>query len=113
VYETVILPPYEYEQMFKYKVAAKSSEDYYGPQYRYVRERTVLFGANAEPEKGQGRLVRSHLAIYRRADGKLLGESVQYIRAGGDGFTFGLQPSSNACPRPGISLTTSVFAKGR
>lgn len=112
VYETVTLSPAEYDRVLHYKVTAKSTEDYYGPQYRYVRERTVLVGANARPEKGQGRLARTHFAVYRRSDGKLLGENVEYTRAGGDGFTFGFHPSTNACPRQGISLATSVFLRG-
>jgi len=112
VYETVTLSPAEYDRVLSYVTTAKSVEDYYGPHYRYMRERKILIGENAQPEKGEGRLTRWHLAIYRQSDGKLLGESVEYTRAGGDGFTFGFQPSNNACPRQGISLATSVFVKG-
>src|SRR5262245_2035437 len=86
VYEIVTLPPAEFDQVLHYKSTAKSTEDYYGPQYRYVRERVVLVGALADPYKGQGSLVRTHYAVYRRSDGKLLGENVEYTRAGGDGF---------------------------
>lgn len=37
------------------------------------------------------------IAIYRRADGKLLGEATAYGRSGGDLFAFP-HPSSKTCP---------------
>jgi hypothetical protein len=112
VYETVTLPPADYERVFSYVITVKSGEGYYGPDYRYVSEPRALVGANADLGKGQGRLVRWHEAIYRRSDSKLLGESVLYIRTGGDGFTFGFTPSNDSCPRPRTSLATSIFLKG-
>ena len=111
VYETVTLPPDEYARLFT-SATSKNGDRYYGPEYRYVQHRAVIAGKDADPEKGQGRLSRWSEEIYRRLDGKLLGESVFYIRAGGDGFTFGFHPSSNVCPRPRAGLGTSVFLKG-
>ena len=112
VYETVTLSSEEYTRIFGYAINTKSKEDYYGPDYRYVLTQNVLIGKEADPEKGQGRLTRWYSAIYRRADGRLLGESVSYGRSGGDGFTFGFHPSVNSCPRLSRGLDQMVFLKG-
>lgn len=116
VYETVKLPPSEFsntgQPLAKYVPIAKSPEDYLGPDYRYVQKQEVLAGKNANTEKGEGRLWRWHSSIYRRSDERLLGESISYGRSGGDGFTFGFQPSSNHCPKPRIDLIKSVFVRG-
>ncbi len=116
VYETVVLPASEFsntgQPMAKYIPLSKSDDDYLGPDYRYVRKIDVLIGEKADIEKGEGRLTRRHIAIYRRSDGRLLGESVSYGRGGGDGFTLGFQPSGNYCPKPRPDLINSVFLKG-
>ena len=116
VYETVTLPASEFsnvgQPLARYAQQAKSPEERLGPDYRYVWQRTVLFGVGAKLEVGEGTLIRNHLSITRRADGRLLGESVSYARGGGDGFTFGFQPSGNHCPNPRIDLIGSVFIRG-
>lgn len=116
VYETVKLPASEFsntgQPLTRYIPLAKSDADYLGPDYRYVRKRDILVGQQANAEKGEGQLTRWHHAIYRRSDGRLLGESVSYARAGGDGLTFGFQPSGKNCPVPSIDLAQSVFIKG-
>ena len=116
VYETVTLPASEFsnvgQPLARYAQQAKSPEERLGPDYRYVWQRTVLFGVGAKLEAGEGTLVRDHLSITRRADGRLLGESVSYARGGGDGFTFGFQPSGNHCPKPRVDLIGFVFLKG-
>lgn len=111
VYETVTLSPQEYDEIFSYAATAKSREHYYGPEYRYVSKHEVLVGENAQPEKGEGRLSRAYVAIYRRSNDRLLGESVLYGRIGGDGFTFGFQPSTNLCPRRQRDLGRTVFLR--
>jgi hypothetical protein len=116
VYETVTLPASEFsnlgQPLARHAQQAKSTEDRLGPEYLYGWQRSVLVGAAAKPENGEGRLTRVHVSITRRADGRLLGESVSYGRTGGDGFTFGFQPSGNHCPKPRIDLIGSVFIKG-
>lgn len=116
VYETVTLPASEFsstgQPLAKYIPLAKSDADYLGPDYRYVQRREILVGQNADIGKGEGRLSRWYSAVYRRADGRLLGESVSYGRGGGDGFTFGLQPSGDYCPKPRVDLIKAVFVKG-
>jgi hypothetical protein len=112
IYETVTLPASEYEAIWKYAATARSPADYYGPDYRAVRTREVLVGKNAKPGTGEGRLARLYSAVYRRSDGRLLGEQVQYRRDGGDPFTLGFQPSSAACPHIEPGLAKSIFIKG-
>lgn len=116
VYEKVTLPGSEFsntgEPLAKYIPLAKSDEDYLGPEYRYVRKIDVLVGKKADIEKGEGRLTHFYTAIYRRSDGRLLGESISYGRGGGDGFTFGFNPTGNYCPKPRVNLINSVFLKG-
>lgn len=110
VYEKIILPAKEFEALKSHVSIAKSTEDYYGPDYLYIRTREILVGAHANAQKGEGQLTRWHHAIYRRTDGRLLGESVSYSRAGGDGYTFGFQPSGRNCPIAKSALDQLVFA---
>lgn len=116
VYESVTLPPSEFnnlgQPLARYQQQATTHEQRLGPDYRYVTRRDVLVGKVAHPDKGQGRLARLYWGIYRRADGKLLGEQVEYQRIGGDGFTFGFQPSRASCPPTSRGLEASVFLKG-
>ena len=78
VYETVKLPAEKfnkYGQVNFYRPI--DGENALGPEYvwkwnlRYYR-------------KGNPSFYRSHIQIYRKSDGKLLGESVSYKRGGGD-----------------------------
>lgn len=110
VYETVTLTPAEFETLNSYAATAKDRQEYFGPAYTYIEERKVL--DVGEPSKGEGRLTRWSISIIRRSDGRLLGESVEYFRTGGDLFTFGFQPSSNYCPKPRTTLAQAVFIKG-
>jgi hypothetical protein len=116
VYETVILPAGEFssggQPLAKYVTVARTDEEYLGPAYRYLRKIEVIVGKEADPERGEGVLTRNHIFIHRRSDGRLLGESIEYDRGGGDGFTFGFHPSGNYCPKPPPNLIASVFLKG-
>ena len=112
VYETVTLSQGDYVQMSKY-ATSRNRENYYGPEYRYVYRRENIVGSDSGPERGEGRLSRSYWAIYRRSDGRLLGENIAYSRGGGDyWFLLGVHPSSSYCPEPRIDLGQSVFMKG-
>ena len=116
VYETVTLPASDFsnigQPLARYQQTAQSEQDRFGPDYRYVSKREVLVGKDANPERGEGRLVRVYTAIYRRSDNKLLGEQIWYQRGGGDGFTFGFQPSGKECPVLQTSVGLQVFRKG-
>ncbi len=116
VYETVTLSPSEFsnigQPLARYQRLAVSNEEILGSDYRYVLKTEILTGFSANAEKGAGQLRRVHNSIYRRSDGKLLGEQVWYDRSGGDWFTFGFQPSGNSCPQPRRDLARSIFIKG-
>lgn len=116
VYETVTLPAGEFsnvgQPLARYWKLETPAEERLGPDYRYVEKREILVGRHADPTKGEGQLVRSYQSIYRRKDGRLLGESVRYDRGGGDFLTFGFQPSGNSCPRFTQGLDQAIFIKG-
>ncbi len=116
VYETVTLPASDFsnigQPLARYQQIAKSVEDLLGPDYKYIRKSEILVGKGANPLRGEGVLTRTYFAIYRRADNRLLAESVQYDRGGGDGFfTFGAQPSGNSCPKQNVEPSGSVFLR--
>lgn len=116
VYETVTLPTSDFsnigEPLARYQQSARSAEEYLGPEYKYIRNIEFLVGKDANALRGEGQLMRTYYAIYRRADGRLLGEAVEYHRGGGDGsFGFGAQPSGDRCPKTSIGLITSVFVR--
>lgn len=111
VYEEVRLTAAEYQKLVMFR-SAKSDEDFYGPAYRYVSQREILIGTDEGATRGEGRIFRSYSAIYRRSDNRLLGESVNYFRTGGDGFTGGSHPSSASCGSTKVpSLGQSVLIK--
>lgn len=116
VYETATLPASEFsstgQPLAKYIPLAKSEADYLGPEYKYVQQRKIIVGQGADIQEGEGQLSQWYSAVYRRSDGLLLGESISYGRGGGDGFTFGFQPSGNYCPKPRIDLIKAIFIKG-
>ena len=99
VYKTVKVSPskfnaqgylnfYQGENALNSEYIYKSEETY----YRY-----------GEPE-----LYRRHSQLIRRSDKKLLGESVHYIRRGGD-FPGPMFPSSFRCPSEPVGLMVQVF----
>ena len=124
VYETVTLPATYFEhsgrlkvsQSMAYGVSSEREETQFqrvgDDEYRIITKRQILAGATANPERGEGRLVRLHWAIYRWPDRKLLGEQVEYRRVGGDSFTFGFHPSSASCPRVDRDVQQIAFTHG-
>ncbi len=116
VYETVTLPASEFsnvgQPLARYAQQATATEDRLGPDYRFVLNREALVGPQANAQKGEGQLMRIHNAIYRRSDGRLLGEQIWYSRSGGDWFTFGFQPSGKSCPDFSRDVAQEVFRRG-
>ena len=97
VYETVELPPEMFDQgggpfpgWRKRKL-----DDRLSPDYAYERTDTIL--KDGDPLKGQGLLRRFQVRIIRRADMKIMGESVNYGRSGGD-FIVIDHFTSKVCP---------------
>lgn len=97
VYETVTLPPEMFDQWGDPFPGwrGRKLEDRLGPEYRYVVETTYL--KQGDPLKGEGRLDRTATQIYRRSDGKLMGQAISYGRSGGDFIAYA-HPTSKSCP---------------
>jgi len=114
VFETVILPPEKFDQWGDPFPGwrGRKPEDRLGADYRYVVETTYL--KQGSPMKGEGRLDRTSVRIYRRTDEKLLGEAISYGRSGGDFIAYA-HPTSRSCPNYKTDedwVIKSVFLKG-
>ena len=117
VYEIVMLPASMFDQLgdpfpgWRARVLQGKPEERLGAEYRYVVERVHL--KNGDPLKGEGRLDRTSERIYRRADGKLMGEAISYGRSGGDFIAYA-HPTSKSCPiyqSANEKLIRSVFLR--
>lgn len=100
VYETVPLPPEKfnkYGQINFYRPT--QGENTLGKDYLFKRE-TYYY------KQGNPDLFRLHTQIFRRSDGKLLGESVFYKRGGGD-IPGPWHGSSYMCPE--LSVRTDIL----
>ena len=80
VYETVLLPPEKFDKYGNINFFNSIKEDGLGTGYIYKHQTTWL---NAGGEQVVPRAYRTHEQVFRRADGKLLGESIYYARVGG------------------------------
>lgn len=89
VYETVRLPPDEFNQWGQVRIPSKKNA---GPENAYFYEPSTAYLKRGNPEIWQ-----SKNKVYRRADNKLLGESIGYARRGG-GLPGPWHESSFACP---------------
>jgi len=104
VYETVTLPPDKFDRYGKPNFRIPSKE-YLRPQDEYFYTLDILYFRKGNPE-----ISREHIKLFRRSNGKLLGEAVYYGRGGGD-ISGPWHDSSFHCP----SLTkqpyleTSIF----
>ena len=100
VYETVPLPPdkfNKYGQINFYRPT--QGENTLGKDYLFKRE-TYYY------KQGNPDLFRLHTQIFRRSDGKLLGESVFYKRGGGD-IPGPWHGTSYMCPE--LSVKTDIL----
>jgi hypothetical protein len=78
IYETVTLPPDQFDQWGMVKFYRPTGgEEALGREYIFTHEKTYL-------RQGNPQLVRERFTITRRSDNKFLGESVVYGRSGGD-----------------------------
>lgn len=118
VYETVVLPASEFsrygEPLDRYRLGNPNPEDRLGPDYRWIEQTEFL--KRGDTLKGEVQLIRGIQKISRRSDGKLLGESIEYGRSGGDLYVsllLGLHPSSSSCPTGQGSLVQTIFIQGR
>lgn len=106
VYETVTLPVKFVDRYGSIRIPEKSRAKSTDEYYYEVSETYFL--------KGNPEMWRSKFSIYRRSDSKVIGESVRYIRRGGD-LPSPMHDSSFACPEIGAqpSLESAVFIKGQ
>lgn len=97
IYETVTLPAELFDQWGDPFPGwrGRPSEERLGPQFRYEWKIIEIKKGNAL--KGEGELKRFEVRIFRRSDGKLLGEGVSFGRSGGDFIAFA-HPTSRSCP---------------
>lgn len=106
VYETVKVPA---EKIDKWGMVAfykpTQGENALGPEYIYKEETTYY-------RRGNPDLFRMHTQVLRRADGKILGESVFYKRGGGD-LPGPWEGSSFMCPELSVAndVLRQVFIK--
>lgn len=79
VYETVKLPPEKFDkrQHFINFYRPTQEENALGSEYLFKQDIHYYYKGNPE-------MSRKHYQIFRRSDGKLLGESILYGRGGGD-----------------------------
>ncbi len=118
VYETVTLPASEFSRygqpLDRYWSNQSDPENKLGPDYRYVYELSFL--KRGDTLKGEVQTRRSTTKVIRRSDGKLLGESVEYGRSGGDSYLyliFGGHPSASSCPAGADQLLINLFTQSQ
>lgn len=75
---------------------------------KYIATAKVTTLKAGDPIKGEGSLDRIYTSLVRIEDEKILAESVQYLRAGGDGFYWG-HHTQKACPNYPMELNDKVF----
>lgn len=116
IYETVTLPPEKFTVGGDINFYVRSSlggENLLGPEYIWKWDVKYL-QPGADP-RANPRIWRDHTQIYRRSDGKLLGESISYTRFGGDpDFVkkrLDFPGTHYSCPEGPTSLIKHVFIK--
>jgi len=111
VYETVKLTPELLDRygriIIPFKERAKESDEYY-----YVTETVYLKGSEVSKDY-KARMWRRNGKIIRRSDGRVLGESIDYVRRGGGILSPPFHPSSFSCSDISKSpaIETSIFVK--
>ncbi len=108
IYETVKLPKENFGpdgEVFPQYRHLFMSGGHLGPIYMSISETKRLVDGNPA-------LQRDRVAIARRADGKVLGEFIDYKRSGGD-LPGPWEPSRKSCPQSDQSgaLYTRIFIK--
>lgn len=94
VFETVRLPAERFDKRGMLKAyRLTQGENALGPDYIYKMESQYF----RKGDSNDVAIWKTHTKVFRRSDGKLLGESVSYTRRGGD-FPGPWHPSSYICP---------------
>lgn len=113
VYETVNLPPDKFDQWGKINFYRPTrNEDAAGSDYTFRESVQYYRRGDADAGTGQSVMTRRQYQLFRKADGKLLGETVLYGRRGGD-MPGPWHPSSYSCPDPSqagdVALLSRIF----
>lgn len=118
VYEKVTLPASEFSKygqpLDQYWSNQTDPENKLGPDYRYVERNEFL--RRGDTLKGEVQMGKSTTKVFRRSDGKLLGQAVSYGRSGGDSYfylVFGGHPSAFSCGNGTNELLTNLFIHGK
>lgn len=113
IYETVTLPPEMFNEhndvIFFHPTLGENA---LGSKYLWKKE-NIYLQPGGDP-KVSPRMWRRHTQIFRRSDIKLLGESVEYVRYGGDPHwlneLYGGPPESHySCPKNNEDILLGVF----
>jgi hypothetical protein len=111
VYETVKLPPEKFDNYGHIKITfekySKESDEYY-----YTWD---VFYLKKQKSSTDSELWRSNHKIIRRSDKKILGESILYVRRGGDIIAGPFGPTTFGCGDiiKSPDLERSIFLKGK
>src|SRR4051812_40042843 len=98
IYETVKLPREAFNQWGQINFYRPTrNEEALGADYTFKDTVQYYKKGNPDSNTGESVLARRHYRVFRKADGKLLGESVLYLRRGGD-VPGPWHPSSFSCP---------------
>lgn len=110
VYETVTLPKERFNQWGQFFVPGVIVMTPKHEYYRETKHKNIKGRQEASAHDGLA-LYQDHDQIYRATDKKLLGESIRYVRRGGDPISPWM-PSSYACPSTTDNdLTKQIFLK--
>ena len=122
IYETVPTAPENFSKYGKPKFFhMKQGENALGPEYKFIYKNTFYHGGYVRVSYGEvlgsPSVWKTHIQVLRRADNKLLGQSISYSRYGGDPgwattLTPGVPESSYDCPEKDIGewlLVEKIF----
>lgn len=104
VYETVKLPARKFDKRLQFINFYKPMEDENALGQEYLFKRIQHYYRQGNPE-----MSRIHYQVFRRSDGKLLGETVLYGRGGGD-MPGPWHDSSFTCP-PYVEAGENILLK--
>lgn len=108
VYETVALPKERFTPSGEFRVLAQQVMGKEDEFYRISRN-TNIKGRHESSDIGALTVYQDHDQIYRSIDMRLLGESINYVRRGGDPIGPWM-PSAYSCPgTTDNDLTKQIF----
>lgn len=116
VYETVTLPANRFNQYGQVNFyQPKQKENALGDEYKFEMIRKAYVAGTPTINPSELALERVEIKVTRKADNKLLGVVIWYVRAGGD-FPGPWMPSSFSCPDESVAdeivLFSKIFVKG-